>query len=89
MSETNQKRRFGMDPRTGKLAVGPWQMAMPQSRAARITVGWLLVCGGFLGFLPVLGFWMVPLGLLVLSNEIATVRKKRRKLLVWWQRRKR
>ncbi len=89
MPVTKPKRRFGMDPQTGKLAVGPWQIAMPQSRAARITVGWLLVLGGCLGFLPVLGFWMVPLGLLVLSNEVAVLRRNRRKLLVWWQRRKR
>ena len=40
------------------------------------------------GFLPVLGFWMVPLGLLVLSYEFAAVRRHRRRLVVWWEKRR-
>ena len=47
-----------------------------------------LVVLGFFGFLPVLGFWMIPLGLLVLSHEFASVRRRRRRLAVWWARRK-
>ena len=45
-----------------------------------------LVLGGLLGFLPVLGFWMIPLGLLVLSIDIPIVRRWRRQLAVWWHR---
>ncbi|MGH7004902.1 MAG: hypothetical protein ACREIP_13230 [Alphaproteobacteria bacterium] len=48
----------------------------------RRTVGGLLVVGGTLGFLPVLGFWMVPLGLVVLSQDSAIVRRKRRQIEV-------
>ena len=33
----------------------------------RITFGLLLLLGGALWFLPILGLWMIPLGLLVLS----------------------
>jgi purine-cytosine permease-like protein len=62
---------------------------MPQSRRLRITIGMLLVILGILGFLPVLGFWMVPLGVLILSYEFATVRRFRRRSVVWWERRKR
>jgi hypothetical protein len=40
------------------------------------------------GFLPVLGFWMIPLGLLVLSVDLPIVRRWRRQLTVWWHRRK-
>lgn len=29
---------------------------------ARLPVGLLLMVGGVFGFLPVLGFWMIPLG---------------------------
>ena len=47
-----------------------------------------LVVLGILGFLPILGFWMIPLGLLVLSYEFASVRRRRRRLVVWWERRK-
>ncbi len=63
--------------------------AMPQSRALRIAIGVLLILFGILGFLPVLGFWMVPLGLLVLSYEFQSVRRWRRQLTVWWHSRRR
>jgi hypothetical protein len=36
----------------------------------RRTVGATLIIGGVLGFLPILGFWMFPLGLLVLSDDV-------------------
>ena len=62
---------------------------MPESRALRITIGVLLVIFGVLGFLPILGFWMIPLGLIVLSYEFATVRRMRRRGTVWWERRRR
>ena len=60
---------------------------LPQSKPIRIGLGILLVACGLLGFLPVLGFWMIPLGLLVLSVDIPIVRRRRRKLAVWWHRR--
>jgi hypothetical protein len=36
----------------------------------------------------VLGFWMIPLGLLVLSVDLPVVRRWRRQLTVWWHRKK-
>ncbi len=54
----------------------------------RIAIGVGLIVLGILGFLPILGFWMIPLGLLVLSYEFAAVRRRRRRLVVWWERRK-
>ena len=48
---------------------------MPRSRALRILIGVGLVVFGIFGFLPVLGFWMIPLGLLVLSYEFHVVRR--------------
>jgi purine-cytosine permease-like protein len=62
---------------------------MPRSRALRVLIGVLLIILGILGFLPVLGFWMIPLGLLVLSYEFHLVRRLRRRTLVWWERRQR
>ncbi len=55
---------------------------IPQSVAMRRTLGGLLVAGGTLGFLPILGFWMVPLGLVVLSHDSSLVRRKRRQIEV-------
>jgi hypothetical protein len=59
---------------------------LPQARPLRLGLGLLLVVGGLLGFLPVLGFWMIPLGLLVLSVDVPIVRRWRRRLAVWWHR---
>jgi hypothetical protein len=59
---------------------------LPRSRALRIAIGIVLVILGFFGFLPILGFWMIPLGLLVLSYEFATVRRWRRRMAVGWGR---
>ncbi len=80
-------KRFGIDPQTGKLVMGRFQIPMPQSRAGRIVIGVILIVGGILGFLPILGFWMVPLGLLVLSHDLPVVRRMRRRVALWWARR--
>ena len=53
---------------------------LPSSKLARWAVGLLLIIGGILGFLPVLGFWMLPLGLYVLSMDSRPVRRFRRRL---------
>jgi len=62
---------------------------MPRSRGARIAIGSILIVLGFFGFLPILGFWMVPLGLFVLSYDVPAIRRFRRRLEVWWHRRRR
>lgn len=36
----------------------------------RLIAGLLLIVGGVLGFLPVLGFWMFPLGIAVAALDI-------------------
>jgi hypothetical protein len=59
---------------------------LPQSKPIRIGLGILLVACGLLGFLPVLGFWMIPLGILVLSVDLPIVRRWRRQLTLWWHR---
>ena len=61
---------------------------LPKSKPLRIGLGIVLIGCGFLGFLPVLGFWMIPLGLLVLSVDLPAVRRWRRQLTVWWYRKK-
>ena len=65
-----------------KLRFGNHTIKLPRNRAMRIGIGILLIFLGFLGFLPVLGFWMIPLGLVVLSIDIPSVRKSRRKMQV-------
>ncbi len=49
-----------------------WALRAPPP--LRWTAGILLIAGGLLGFLPVLGFWMIPLGVLVLASGVPRVR---------------
>jgi hypothetical protein len=65
-----------------KIFNGHWHL--PKSKPVRIGIGVGLIVLGILGFLPVLGFWMIPLGLLVLSIDLPIVRRWRRQVTVWW-----
>jgi hypothetical protein len=71
-----------------KIKLGSIDWHLPKARWARIAIGILLILGGIAGFLPILGFWMIPLGLLVLSIDLPIVRRWRRQLTVWWHRRR-
>ena len=64
------------------------RMPVPNSRTGRIGLGIVLILGGILGFLPVVGFWMLPLGVLVLAHDMPGVRRWRRKMIVRWYRKK-
>lgn len=88
MTKKKTTMYFGIDPRTRQIVIGAFRMKLPESRLLRTTIGILLILGGILGFLPVLGFWMIPLGLLVLSHDSPYVRRQRRRLAVWWATRK-
>ncbi len=65
-----------------RVKVGNHSLKVPGSVMARRLLGLALVAGGLLGFLPVVGFWMVPLGLIVLSIDSPFVRRWRRKIEV-------
>lgn len=67
---------------------GSRKIHVPGPPLLRIVVGIAMIIGGMLGFLPVLGFWMLPLGVLVLSVDLHPVRRMRRRIEVWWGRRK-
>jgi hypothetical protein len=71
-----------------KVRVFNSHLHLPKSKPLRIGLGTMLVGFGFLGFLPVLGFWMIPLGFLVLSVDLPAVRRWRRQVTVWWYRKK-
>ena len=39
----------------------------------RTLLGLLLMIGGVFGFLPILGFWMIPLGIAVIGIDVAVL----------------
>jgi hypothetical protein len=59
-----------------------YRMKVPGHPVLRIALGLMLVVGGAIGFLPVLGFWMIPLGLAVLAIDFPPVRRWQRRLTV-------
>jgi hypothetical protein len=48
----------------------------PGWHIVRIPLALLLILGGIFSFLPVLGLWMLPLGLLVLAVDIPPLRRQ-------------
>jgi hypothetical protein len=71
-----------------KRAMPKTIIRIPRSKLGRFILGWSLIGGGILGFLPILGFWMVPLGMLVLSADYPYMRRWRRRTQVWLGRKK-
>lgn len=65
------------------VKIGKYRMRVPNHPVARIVLGVLLVILGCFGFLPILGFWMIPVGLIILSVDFSSVRRKRRAFFVW------
>lgn len=59
----------------------------PKSRGVRIPLAILLIGGGFLGFVPLLGFWMLPLGLALLALDLPLLRRPTRRILICIERR--
>ncbi|MFB9354753.1 PGPGW domain-containing protein [Sneathiella chinensis] len=64
------------------------KIKIPDNRRNRLLLGWALIVGGLVGFLPVVGFWMLPLGIVVLSIDLPFARRLRRRAEVWWGRKK-
>jgi hypothetical protein len=68
------------------IRIGSFKLPLPRSRLLRIAIGGVLIFFGVFGFLPVLGFWMIPAGLLILSVDVPRVRRWRRRFAVWFSR---
>jgi hypothetical protein len=64
-------------------------------RVVRVPTAVLMLLGGVFSFLPVLGLWMLPLGLMLLAVDVPLIRptvsasfiRLRRRLSVFWRQR--
>ena len=72
-----------LPPRPAKF-IG-W-LRQPSSRYARIPLAILLILGGVFSFLPVLGLWMLPLGLLLFAQDVPVLQKPLARALGWIER---
>jgi len=88
MSAKSQDEKTAPPPgRRHRITIGSRTFELPASRLIRMGAGVTLVIGGLLGFLPILGFWMTPLGLFILSLDLHWARRLRRRFMVWLTRR--
>lgn len=64
----------------------------PRARWLRIPLAVALILGGLVGFLPILGFRIVPLGVLLLAQDVPILRRPVLRTLAavqrWWDRRR-
>jgi hypothetical protein len=56
-------------------------LRQPSARRVRIPAGVLLCLGGLFGMLPVLGFWMLPAGLLLLAEDVPMLTRATSRML--------
>ncbi|WP_133614626.1 hypothetical protein [Dongia mobilis] len=52
------------------------RLRRPAARWLRIPAALFFVAGGILFFLPVVGLWMLPLGLLLLVEDVPVLRRR-------------
>ena len=62
-------------------------LRQPSSVWIRAPAAVLMTCGGLFGFLPVLGFWMLPVGVALLADDVPILRSLRSRILDWIERR--
>ncbi|KAB2874452.1 MAG: hypothetical protein F9K38_15665 [Pseudorhodoplanes sp.] len=69
-----------------RMAVVVRYLRQPQSRIVRIPAAAFLVLGGVFSFLPVLGLWMLPLGLVLVAVDLPALRPPLTRMLHWIER---
>jgi hypothetical protein len=63
-------------------------LRLPSSRWVRIPAGLLLLAGGVFSILPFLGLWMLPLGMVLLAEDVPLLRRATDRGLDWIERRR-
>ena len=58
----------------------------PPARWVRLPLGVLCIFGSFLFILPIFGLWMLPVGLLLLAEDVPLLRRARTRTLNWIER---
>jgi hypothetical protein len=87
--EDERKRRLDLLVRRlpERLRSAVRWLLQPSARWLRIPAGLLLIIGGFLAILPIFGLWMLPLGVVLLSEDVPPLRRATGRVLAWIERR--
>ena len=72
-----------LQARLPRLAGAALRWGIESSPFVRWPIAIILVFGGFLGFLPILGFWMAPLGLILIAEDLPFLRPPLARLFAW------
>jgi hypothetical protein len=86
-----QLHRFAqrLPPKFARFLIWLWQ---PAHIWLRLPMAAALIIGGLLSFLPVLGIWMLPLGLVLAARDIPLLHRPMARMLAWietkWPQRK-
>ncbi len=64
-----------LEARFPRFAMILYVLRQPWAMLIRIPLGILLIIGGLLAFLPILGIWMLPLGLLLLAIDLPVLQR--------------
>jgi hypothetical protein len=83
----------------GRLKRMIGRVRQPSARIVRLPLGILCIIGSFLWFLPVLGLWFLPLGLLLIAQDVPFLRRPVGRMALylldrwtdlrkWWKRRR-
>ena len=62
-------------------------LRQPERLLIRGVVAALLIIGGLLSFLPVLGIWMLPLGLIIIAQDLPFLQRPLVRFFEWAERR--
>ena len=63
-------------------------LRQPSSFWVRVPAGALLICGGLVSFLPIFSLWMLPLGLVLLAEDVPPLRSATSRVLDWIEHRR-
>jgi hypothetical protein len=58
-------------------------LRQPASFPVRLVVAIVFIVGGVFSFLPILGIWMLPLGLLLIAQDVPALQKPIVAALMW------
>ena len=89
-ADATRERRIGLllnrTPEWMRRSVA-W-LRRPQARWVRIPAGVLLILGSVLSILPIFGLWMLPLGVMLLSEDVKALQHVVDRVLAWIEHRR-